>query len=96
MITEETIDLYEAIRQMRKLSQQDKSFSFVHSTLNRETDTCNGIRYVKSAHLRPSAKGDDLVNTDFKIFYYDEDLKEPRICWQMLIMYFEDKRVILN
>ena len=71
MDNEETIDLYEAIRQMRKLSSEDRSFSFVHSTLNRETDTCQGIRYVRNAHLRPAAKGDDLV-------------------------YFEDKRIVLN
>jgi hypothetical protein len=96
MIIEETIDLYEAIRQMRKYSQEGKSFSFTHSTLNRETDTCNGIRYVQRAQLRPSAKGDDLVNADFKIFYFDEHLQEPRVCWQMLIMFFEDKKVILN
>ncbi|MEI7723471.1 MAG: hypothetical protein WCK09_00345 [Bacteroidota bacterium] len=96
MITEETIDLYEAIREMRKLSQQDKSFSFVHATLNRDKDTSEGIRYVKSAHLRPAAKGDDLVNADDKIFYFDEEIEKPRVCWQLLIMYFDDKRVILN
>lgn len=96
MITAETIDLYEAIRQMRKLSQEGKSFSFVHSTLNRDKNTCEGIRYVKSAHLRPSAKGDDLDNADYKIFYFDEEIGSPRICWQMLIMFFDDKKVILN
>jgi len=96
MDTDETIDLYEAIRQMRKLSSEDKSFSFIHSTLNRETDTCNGIRHVRTAHLRPAAKGDDLVNADLKIFYFDEDIKEPRVCWQVLIMFFEDKKITLN
>jgi len=96
MNTEETIDLYEAIRQMRKLSSEDKTFSFSHATYNNDTETSDGIRYVKSARLRPSAKGDDLVNTNYKLFYFDEDMKEPRLCWQMLIMFFEDKRVVLN
>jgi hypothetical protein len=96
MITEETIDLYEAIRQMRKLSAEGNCFSFVHATYNRETDTSNGIRHVQQAHLRPAAKGDDLVNADLKIFYFDESIQEPRNCWQMLVMYFNDKRVILN
>ncbi len=96
MEIEETIDLYEAIRQMRQLTQQGKSFSFAHSTLNRQTDTCDGVRYVKSAQLRPSAKGDDLVHADFKLFYFDEDLVMPRVCWQMLIMFFNEKKVILN
>jgi len=96
MIGHETIDLYEAIKQMRLLSSQDKSFSFVHSTFNRETNTCDGIRYVKKAHLRPSAKGDDLVNADSKLFYFDDEIGKPRVCWQVLIMFFDDKKVILN
>jgi hypothetical protein len=96
MIEEETIDLYEAIKQMRKLSQEDKSFSFVHATWNRDTCTTNGIRAVNSARLRPAAGGDDLSNADYKLFYFDEDLHEPRICWQMLIMYFNGIKVVLN
>ena len=92
----ETIDLYEAIRQMRKITQEGGTFSFVHSMLNREKGTCDGIRHVKTARLRTAAKGDDLVNADFKLFYFDEDIKEPRIAWQMLIMFFDDKKVILN
>lgn len=96
MITEETIDLYEAIRQMRKLSQEEKPFSFVHSTLNKERNTCDGIRHVRRAHLRPAAKGDDVTHADHKLFYFDEDIMAPRICWQPLIMYFEDKKCILT
>jgi hypothetical protein len=92
----ETIQLYDAIKQMRILSQQEKSFSFVHSTWNRDTATTNGFRAVERAHLRPAAKSEDLVNSDYKLFYFDEDLNEPRNCWQMLIMYFEGKKVILN
>ena len=93
---EETIDLYEAIRQMRKLSGEGKYFSFVHSTFNRSTYTCEGIRHVTRAHLRPAAKGDDQVDADLKLFYFDEEIEKPRICWQMLIMFFENKKIILN
>ena len=96
MIDEETIQLYDAIKQMRMLSQKDESFSFVHATWNRDTCTTNGLRHVERASIRPAAKGDDLANSDYKIFYFDEDLNSPRICWQMLIMYFNGKRVILN
>ncbi len=95
-MTEETIDLYEAIRQMRKLTSEGNSFSFVHATLNREMDICEGIRHVQRAHLRPAAKNDDVIYADLKIFYFDEEIEKPRVCWQMLIMFFQDKRVILN
>jgi len=93
---DETIDLWEAIRQMRKLTSEGKSFSFAHASYNLERDSSHGIRYVNCAVLRPAAKGDDLVHADDKLFYYDHELREPRNCWQVLIMYFENQRVILN
>lgn len=96
MTGEDTIQLYDAIKEMRKLDQQGDSFSFVHATWNRDTCTSNGMRHVNRARLRPAAKGDDLANADFKLFYFDEDLDEPRNCWQMLVMYFNGKKVILN
>lgn len=92
----ETIDLYEAIRKMRELTQQGQSFSFSHATYNRDRQSSEGIRIVRQAILRPAAKGDDLSNADFKLFYLDQEINLPRICWQPLIMYFEGKKVILN
>lgn len=96
MIEEETIQLYDAIKQMRMLSAEDKSFSFMHATYNRDTDSTNGFRHVERAHLRPAARGEDLANSDYKLFYFDEILNEPRNCWQMLIMQFNGQRVVLN
>lgn len=93
---EETIDLWDAIREMRKMTSEGRSFSFAHATYDFERNSSHGIRYVNSAQLRPAARGDDLVNADDKLFYYDQELREPRNCWQILIMYFENQRVIVN
>ena len=92
----EEINLWEAVRQMRKLSSEDKTFSFSHATLDRERNQSHGVRYVHNARLRPAARKDDLTEADHKLFYYDEDLKEPRVCWQILIMSFENKTVVIN
>jgi hypothetical protein len=92
----ETIDLYEAIRRMRKLTQQGKSFSFTHATYNRDRQSSDGIRIVRKAILRPAAKGDDVANSDFKLFYLDQEINLPRVCWQPLLMFFEGKKVELN
>jgi len=92
----ETIDLYEAIRQMRKLTQQGQSFSFSHATYNRDRQSSDGIRIVRKAILRPAAKGDDVANADYKLFYLDQEINQNRVCWQSLLMYFEGKKVILN
>jgi len=90
------IPLFSAISQMRQLSHEGKSFSFSHATLNRDTRTSSGIRHVRRAHLRPAAKGDDLTEADHKLFYVDEDLDKPRVCWQILITEFEDQKIIVS
>ena len=95
MIDEE-IDLWEAIASMRKLSTEGKTFTFSHATYNQLTGEANGMRQVDNAYLRPSAKKEDLVNADLKLFYYDLDIRENRNCWQILVMYFNGKKVILR
>lgn len=92
----ETIPLYEAIQQMRELTKAGKSFSFVHATYNREKRSSDGLRNVKSARLRPKSSNDDIIHSDFKLFYYDEEEQLPRVCWQPLIMFFNGKKVILT
>lgn len=95
MIQQEQIHLFEAIGQMRKLTAQGKYFTFVHATYNRDTMTSDGVRVVHRARLRPAAKKDDVINSDHKIFYYDMDRQMPRNCWQVLIMFFQGKKVVL-
>lgn len=93
---EETIDLWEAIRQMRKLSEEGKTFSFAHSTYNRDTCECNGMRKVDNGYLRPAARKEVVDNADYKLFYYDLDIRENRNCWQILLMYFNGKKIIVR
>jgi hypothetical protein len=93
---QQTISLWEAIKQMRKLSSEGKSFSLVHYTFNRETLESHGLRSVIKAKLRPAAKEDDVKNADHKLFYIDETIHEPRNCWQILIREFNGMLCILN
>ena len=97
MINEpETISLWEAIRQMRKLTTEGKTFSLVHATYNENTDKCDGVRSVTNCKLRPAAKGDDVKNADQKLFYVDGILNEPRTAWQILIMFFNEMKCELT
>jgi hypothetical protein len=91
---QETIPLWEAIRQMRKLSSEGKTFSFLHSTFNIHTGTSDGFRAVTKAKLRPSAKEDEVMNADHKLFYYDESLGKARNCWQILILFFNEMQCV--
>jgi hypothetical protein len=92
----ETIPLYQAIVEMRKLTSQGKTFTFIHSTYNSDTKQSQGIRVVRKAKVRAAARKDDLRNADYKLFYYDFDVNEPRNCWQCLIMFFNNKKILLD
>jgi len=92
----EEIKLYDAIAEMRRLTANGETFSMTHATYNRDKRNTNGFRAVRCARLRPAAKDDDVVNADFKLFYFDEDEKLPRVCWQPLIMFFNGKKIKLS
>ena len=92
----ETIMLFEAIAQMRRLTAQGSSFSFVHATLDRDSKTSNGIRVVREAILRPAANSKEVENADHKLFYIDKDEDKHRVAWQPLIMFFNGKKVVLE
>ena len=91
-----TIPLYEAIAMMRKITAEGGFFSFQFATYNRNTGRSQGITAVKRAKLRPAAKGDDISNADYKLFYFDDYYQENRVCWQPLIMFFNNTKIILQ
>ena len=93
---QETITLYDAIKEMRILSAGDQSFSFSHSTWDQDKQQCNGIRHVNKGILRPACSKDEIKDADLKIFYKDLDNLENRNCWQPLLMFFNGKKCILN
>ena len=92
----DTIPLYKAIAEMRRLTLAKQTFSFAHSTLDRSRMAgSKGLCYVKNASLRRAARQESIVDAQFKLFYYDHDIDEPRNCWQPLIMFFNEKKVEL-
>jgi len=93
---QQTITLYEAIALMRQMTARGEMFSFAFATYNRDTGRTQGITHVKRAKLRPAAKGDSIIHADFKLFYWDDYYQENRVCWQPLIMFFNNTKVTLQ
>lgn len=93
---EQTITVYQAIKEMREITARGGTFSFTHATYNRDTRKCTGLRQVKRASLRPAAKEEMVKHSNFKLFYFDHYFRENRNCWQPLIMFFNNKKVILT
>ncbi|MHC1707487.1 MAG: hypothetical protein AB9842_08195 [Bacteroidales bacterium] len=91
----ESIRLFQAVRQMRKITSEGQTFSFTHVSYNRDSMKSDGIRHVRKAKLRPAAKNDDVTHSDHKLFYYDMEIQAPRTAWQALIIFFNGMKVIL-
>lgn len=89
----ETIDLFSAIREMRDITAAGGTFSFVHASFNRDEQSTTGIRVVHKAYLRQAAHSDNVENAEHKLFYFDAEIRKPRVCWQPVIMFFNNKKI---
>lgn len=88
------IQLFEAIRQMRHLSTMGVPFSFSFATCSLERRETHGIKHVNNALLRPAAASDDFKNASHMLFYLDDD-RQPKHCYQILLMYFNGMRIYI-
>lgn len=96
MIEVESIPLYKAIAEMRDLSLRKEPFSIIFATFDRQKRVSNGISVVNKAMLRKAATNEQVENAQYKLFYYDMELHEPRVCWQPLILFFNGKKIDLQ
>ncbi len=87
------INLYHAIAEMRKLTSKDQPFNFSFFTYDRQRDHAHGLVTIKKGILRSAAKGDDLENADFKLFFKDLESGKKKVCWQPLLAYFNGMQV---
>jgi len=93
---ENTIDLYSAIKEMRRLTKANQSFSFSFMSYYRDKQSTQGIVNVARAKLRKSTNEPDNQNTEIMLNYLDLDTNQPRQFYQPTLMYFNGSKVILN
>ena len=88
--------VFEAIRQMRELSKQDKSFSFSFMSYSHTKQLSDGIVTVSSALLR-RRPADNKHNRYEPLMenYYDTNLGEYRRFWQVLLISFNGQKTEL-
>jgi hypothetical protein len=96
MEKETTIDLFEAIRQMKEISLAGGTFSLKFRKWNRQTMNGGDMAIVNAARIRPKAKDEDVADASHKLFFTDTETGEARNCWQPLIMEFNGIRTVLH
>lgn len=93
---EKEINLYVAIACMKELTAQGKTFAFKFRKYDRSRLKGGELVEIKAAKLRPKASEETVVNSSYKLYFYDTDREEPRVCWQPLIVEFNGLKTILN
>lgn len=91
-----TMDLYDAIHEMRRLSDDNRPFSMTYMSCNLTAGKSDGIVKVRRARLlkRPSEKFHE--NAEFVERYLDLDTMQSRFFYQVLLMTFNGETVTLK
>ena len=87
--------VFEAIEEMRRLSDQNKEFSLSFMSYSLTRDESHGEVTVEHALLRRNAKDSRNSYQDYMETYIDTDTSELHQFWQPLLMRFNHKALTI-
>ncbi len=90
-----TIDLYEAVREMRRITAAGGTFSMKFRKWNRSTSNGGDLVHIKNARLRPKTGDRKIANASYKLFFRDDETGRDLNCWECLLVEFNGKKTIL-
>lgn len=83
--------VFEAIKRMRKQSEQGIPFAFSYMSYSIDKEKSEGVIEVANAVLLPRKKSSKGAYAEHTMLYKDEDTGEIRQCWQPLVMTYNNK-----
>lgn len=88
--------VYEAIAEMRRLSERNIAFSFSYMSFSMERKSSDGVVTVSRAILRKQMTKETNKYADYLLNYFDLSIMENRTCWQPLLMTFNNEPLELT
>lgn len=85
--------VYEAIKEMRSMSERKEEFAFSFMSYSITKDKSDGEVSVEHAILYKNPKDSKNIYQDYMLTYLDTDTGEVRQCWQPLIMSFNHQQL---
>lgn len=79
---------FEAIKKMRELTRQGKTFSFTFLTYSQDSGKSHGIIEVQNARLLMREDEKYNRNAEHQERYLNTDTNEPRRFWHPLLLSF--------
>lgn len=89
------MNVYEAIREMRRLTDEGKPFSFSFMSYDSTRGVSEGVVEVRRARLRKRERSDHHRLAEYVEAYLDLDTMEPRRFYQPLLLTFNGRKTIL-
>lgn len=90
-----TIQVYDAIREMERISQAGGEFSLSFYKYNRQNRKGGDLARISRARLRKKAPDMKIEHSSYKLFFTDLDANQPLNCWQVLITEFNGQKCTL-
>jgi len=87
--------VYDAIRQMRKITARGGEFSFMFMSYSETRQKSEGIVTVQRARLSVRDKA-ETTNADIMLSYVDLNTGEARRFYQPLLMMFNEQKLVLT
>jgi len=91
-----TIELWDAIRQMREMSKVGKPFSIEFMGCNYTRSQSTGRHKIECCLLRSATKKEHNQYNDFMLNLLDVESGRARQCWQPLLMFFNNQKIVIN
>lgn len=90
------MDVFEAIKQMKVMTDKGKPFSFSFMSYSMDKHKSHGIVTVENAKLRAGNRKERTRYNDYMLNYVDLDTLQERTCWVPLLMEFNGNMLNLN
>lgn len=90
------MNLYEAIREMRRISAEKGVFSFSFMSYNSTAQRSDGVVIVRRARLLKRESTKHHKNAEIVETYLDLDTMQSKRFYQPLLMSFNGQKVILR
>lgn len=92
---DKTIDLYQAVAEMKAISTAGGTFSMKFRKWNRQTADGGDLAHITAARLRPKAHDYEVKNASYKLFFKDMETGRDMVCWECLLVEFNGMKTIL-
>lgn len=89
------MEVYEAIKRMRELTQKGIPFSFSFMSFSEEKGKSHGVVEVRKARLNKQSTIEQSKNADIMLNYMDLETGRNGRCYQPLLMEFNGQKMEL-